>query len=58
MGAWPRMALTLPEKLGRAVGCVSLPPSSAPAAGSATKHRTEHEGLVEAALLPGRNAGA
>jgi 2-oxoglutarate dehydrogenase E1 component len=50
MGAWPRMALKLPQLLGRAIGCVSLPPSSAPAAGSSAKHKGEHRALVEAAV--------
>ncbi|HEY2579170.1 MAG TPA: multifunctional oxoglutarate decarboxylase/oxoglutarate dehydrogenase thiamine pyrophosphate-binding subunit/dihydrolipoyllysine-residue succinyltransferase subunit [Streptosporangiaceae bacterium] len=58
MGAWPRMALNLVQDLDRPIGCVSRPPSSAPAAGSATKHRSEHQALVEAALLPGRSTGA
>jgi 2-oxoglutarate dehydrogenase E1 component len=52
MGAWPRMALKLPELLGRPVGRISLPPSSAPAGGSATLHASEHRALVEAALQP------
>jgi 2-oxoglutarate dehydrogenase E1 component len=50
MGAWPWMALKLPEFLGRPVGRVSLPPSSAPAGGSATLHASEHRALVETAL--------
>jgi 2-oxoglutarate dehydrogenase E1 component len=50
MGAWPRMALKLPQLLGRTIGCVSLPPSSAPAGGSSAKHRGEHQALVEAAV--------
>ena len=52
MGAWPRMALKLPELLGRPVSRVSLPPSSAPAGGSATRHASEHRALIEAALQP------
>jgi len=52
MGAWPWMALKLPEVLGRPVGRVSLPPSSAPAGGSATLHASEHRALIETALPP------
>ena len=37
-GAWPRMALRLPELLGRPLSAVSLPASSAPAYGSAKVH--------------------
>ena len=33
-GAWPRMALRLPELLERPLSLISLPASSAPAAGS------------------------
>jgi 2-oxoglutarate decarboxylase len=58
MGAWPRMALKLPALLGRPIGCVSLPPSSAPATGSATKHREEHATLVATALPAPASAGA
>jgi multifunctional 2-oxoglutarate metabolism enzyme len=58
MGAWPRMALKLPEHLGRPVSRVSLPPSSAPAGGSATMHATEHRALIEAALQPAPQPGA
>jgi len=50
MGAWPTMALKLPEVLGRPVGHVSLPASSAPAAGSATAHAAEHRLLVDEAF--------
>jgi 2-oxoglutarate decarboxylase len=50
MGAWPRMALKLPAAVGRAIECVSLPPSSAPAAGSAIKHKDEHQALLETAV--------
>ena len=58
MGAWPWMALKLPEHLGRPVSRVSLPPSSAPAGGSATMHASEHRALVEAALRPAPQPGA
>jgi 2-oxoglutarate dehydrogenase E1 component len=50
MGAWPYMALHLPGTVGRPVSAVSLPPSSAPAGGSAKAHTAEHAALVEAAL--------
>ena len=50
MGAWPYMALRLPDVLGRPVRLVSLPPSSAPAAGLARAHAADHARLVEAAL--------
>ena len=39
-GAWPRMALRLPELLGRPLSGVSLPASSAPAYGSAKMHNS------------------
>jgi 2-oxoglutarate dehydrogenase E1 component len=51
MGAWSRMALKLPELIDLPLRRISLPPSSAPAAGSATKHAAEHKALVEKALL-------
>jgi multifunctional 2-oxoglutarate metabolism enzyme len=50
MGAWPRMALKLPELLGRKLQLVSLPPSSAPATGSAKQHAATHKELLQAAL--------
>jgi len=50
MGAWPAMALHLPALLGRPVRAISLPPSSAPAAGSAVAHSAEHRGIIESAL--------
>jgi 2-oxoglutarate dehydrogenase E1 component len=50
MGAWPRMALKLPELLGRKLDLVSLPPSSAPATGSAKQHAATHKQLIETAL--------
>jgi 2-oxoglutarate dehydrogenase E1 component len=58
MGAWPRMALKLPEHLSLPVRRVSLPPSSAPATGSGTKHKAEHQALIDEALQPGGGAGA
>jgi 2-oxoglutarate decarboxylase len=50
MGAWPTMALKLPRVLSREVGVISLPPSSAPAAGSAAKHTSTHRAIVETAI--------
>jgi 2-oxoglutarate decarboxylase len=53
MGAWPAMALVLPEAAGRPVRCVSLPASSAPAAGSLLAHETGHAQVIEAAFAGG-----
>jgi len=50
MGAWPTMALKLPRVLSRAVGVLSLPASSAPAAGSAATHATTHREIIETAI--------
>jgi multifunctional 2-oxoglutarate metabolism enzyme len=50
MGAWPRMALTLPELLGRPLSVVALPASSAPAPGSAKVHAASHRELIETAI--------
>ena len=50
MGAWPYMAMHLPGALGRGLGVIALPESSAPAQGSAKKHAAEHAALVAAAL--------
>ncbi len=50
MGAWPTMALRLPAVLGRQVRPITLPASSAPAAGSAVKHSAEHREVIDAAL--------
>jgi 2-oxoglutarate dehydrogenase E1 component len=50
MGAWPTMALTLPDVLGRPVSRLSLPASSAPAAGSANKHAADHRAVVSDAV--------
>jgi 2-oxoglutarate dehydrogenase E1 component len=49
-GAWPRMALKLPELLGRPLSVVSLPESSAPAVGSAKVHAATHRDIVETAI--------
>ena len=53
MGAWPTMALTLPDVLGRPVSRLSLPASSAPAAGSANKHAADHRAVVGDAVPQG-----
>ena len=51
-GAWPRMALRLPDPdlIGRKPMLVSLPASSAPAFGSAKVHAATHRGLIEKAI--------
>ncbi|MCL2581399.1 MAG: multifunctional oxoglutarate decarboxylase/oxoglutarate dehydrogenase thiamine pyrophosphate-binding subunit/dihydrolipoyllysine-residue succinyltransferase subunit, partial [Streptosporangiales bacterium] len=49
-GAWPRMALRLPELLGRPLSVVALPASSAPAYGSAKVHAATHKEIVETAI--------
>jgi len=49
-GAWPRMALRLPEIIGRLPRRVSLPASSAPAFGSAKVHAATHRELIETAI--------
>jgi 2-oxoglutarate dehydrogenase complex dehydrogenase (E1) component-like enzyme len=53
MGGWPTMALKLPRALSREVGVVSLPPSSAPATGSAAKHAATHREIIETAIPQG-----
>jgi 2-oxoglutarate dehydrogenase E1 component len=50
MGARPTFALKLPKVLGREVGMVSLPASSAPAAGSAKAHASTHREIIETAI--------
>jgi len=50
MGAWPTFAVKLPLHLGRPVGVVSLPASSAPAAGSAAQHAATHKEIIEDAI--------
>jgi multifunctional 2-oxoglutarate metabolism enzyme len=49
-GAWPRMALRLPEMLGRPLSVVALPAGSAPAPGSAKVHAATHREIVETAI--------
>jgi multifunctional 2-oxoglutarate metabolism enzyme len=53
MGAWPTMALKLPRVLSREIGVVSLPASSAPAAGSAALHASTHREIIETAIPQG-----
>jgi len=52
MGAWEFMNLHLSPLLRGwcEFSCISRPPSASPAAGSATRHRLEQEGLVNQAL--------
>jgi 2-oxoglutarate dehydrogenase E1 component len=50
MGAWPTMALKLPRVLDREIGVISLPPSSAPATGSAATHASTHREIIETAI--------
>jgi multifunctional 2-oxoglutarate metabolism enzyme len=52
MGAWPFMALHLPDVIGRRVSVVSRPASSAPASGSAKAHAAEQAAIVNA-VFPG-----
>src|SRR5262249_6718849 len=53
MGAGPTMALVLPTVAERPVAVAAIPPSSAPAAGSAVKHAAEHQELIESVLGKG-----
>jgi multifunctional 2-oxoglutarate metabolism enzyme len=48
MGSWPFMAMHLPTVLGRPVGVVSRPASSAPASGSAKAHAAEQAAILDA----------
>jgi len=50
MGAWPTLALKLRNQLDLQLSVISLPASSAPATGSAAKHKATHEAIVAAAL--------
>jgi multifunctional 2-oxoglutarate metabolism enzyme len=53
MGAWPFVGLHLPAAIGRPVGLVCRPASSAPASGSAKAHAAELAVLLDAALPAG-----
>ncbi len=48
MGAWPFVAMHLPGILGRPLGVVSRPASSAPASGSAKAHAAEQAAILDA----------
>jgi multifunctional 2-oxoglutarate metabolism enzyme len=48
MGAWPFMALHLPEHIGRGMALVSRPASSAPASGKARVHAAQQAAIVDA----------
>jgi multifunctional 2-oxoglutarate metabolism enzyme len=48
MGAWPFIAMHLPNQIGRLIGVVSRPESSAPASGKAKKHAAEQAAIVDA----------
>jgi multifunctional 2-oxoglutarate metabolism enzyme len=50
MGAWPYLAMHLPQLLGRGFSVVGLPESSAPASGSARSHAADHAALIASAL--------
>jgi 2-oxoglutarate dehydrogenase E1 component len=49
-GAWPWMALKLPELLGRPLRPVASPASSAAAVGSAKVHTATHREIIETAI--------
>lgn len=51
-GAWPFIALKLPELVGRTISRISRSASSSPAAGSTHRHKTELEGLLETLFPP------
>jgi 2-oxoglutarate dehydrogenase E1 component len=52
-GAWPWMALKLPELLGRPLRPIASPASSAPAVGSAKVHAATHREVIETAITGG-----
>jgi 2-oxoglutarate dehydrogenase E1 component len=61
MGAWSTMELLLSPLLRGTVdlSCISRPASASPAAGSATRHKLEQEGLVNQAIsAPAKRAVA
>jgi 2-oxoglutarate decarboxylase len=53
MGAWPIMALWLPDLLERKIRLVAPPASSAPARGSSIAHAADHKAVIERALSRG-----
>jgi len=52
MGAWPFMALHLPEHIGRGMSLVSRPASSAPASGKVRVHAAQQAAIVDAVFAP------
>jgi 2-oxoglutarate dehydrogenase complex dehydrogenase (E1) component-like enzyme len=50
MGAWPTLALALPELIGRPLRRVSRPASASPATGSHKIHEIEQAELIQRAL--------
>jgi 2-oxoglutarate dehydrogenase E1 component len=50
MGAWPTMAVWLPDLLERKIRLVAPPASSAPALGSSIAHVAEHKAVIERVL--------
>jgi 2-oxoglutarate decarboxylase len=50
MGAWPTMSYKLGSLLELPLRGISLPPSSAPATGSAIKHGETHKAIISEAL--------
>ena len=50
MGAWPTMALWLPDLLERKIRLVAPPATSAPALGSSAAHAAEHKAVIERTL--------
>jgi 2-oxoglutarate dehydrogenase E1 component len=53
MGAWPTMALWLPDLLERKIRLVAPPASSAPALGSSAAHAADHKAVIERAMSRG-----
>ncbi|MDX3095481.1 multifunctional oxoglutarate decarboxylase/oxoglutarate dehydrogenase thiamine pyrophosphate-binding subunit/dihydrolipoyllysine-residue succinyltransferase subunit [Streptomyces sp. ME19-03-3] len=49
-GAWSSVRPHVEQVAGRPLGCVSRPPASAPAVGSARRHAAEQRALVESAF--------
>jgi multifunctional 2-oxoglutarate metabolism enzyme len=52
MGAWPFMALHLPEHIGKGMSLVSRPASSAPASGKARVHAAQQAAIVDSVFAP------
>ncbi|WP_435300555.1 multifunctional oxoglutarate decarboxylase/oxoglutarate dehydrogenase thiamine pyrophosphate-binding subunit/dihydrolipoyllysine-residue succinyltransferase subunit [Timonella sp. A28] len=49
-GAWPFLALHLPQDLGREIEVIARPASASPAVGTAKLHKQEQTSLIERAL--------